>query len=63
MRVISSPGVVDKADMVVRVIVDTYFAPNKTFLEMRSLVDGHAMDPLRAFSEACRADLQAHKDL
>ena len=52
---------VDKADMVVRVIVDTYFAPNKTFLEMRSLVDGHAMDPLRAFSEECSADLQAHK--
>jgi hypothetical protein len=57
MRVVSSVAVVEKADAVVRSIVDTYFAPNKTFPELRKLIDGHALDPLRAFSEECRAEL------
>jgi hypothetical protein len=39
-------------------IVDTYSAPNKTFLELRKLMDSHAIDPLRSFSEECRTDLQ-----
>ena len=38
-------------------IVDTYFAPNKTLPELRQLMDGHSMDPLRAFSEECRKEL------
>ena len=42
-------------------IVDTYFAPNKTFPELRKLMDSHAIDPLRAFSDECRAELQALK--
>jgi hypothetical protein len=57
MRVLSSSAVVEKAEAVVRVIVDTYFAPNKTFPEVRKLMNSHAMDPLRAFSEECREDL------
>ena len=59
MRVLSSPAVVEKAEAVVRMIVDTYFAPNKTFPEVRTLMDSHAIDPLRTFSEECRAELQA----
>jgi hypothetical protein len=59
MRVVSSPAVVEKAEAVVRMIVDTYFAPNKTFPEVRKLMANHAIDPLRSFSEECRADLQA----
>jgi hypothetical protein len=59
MRVLSSPAVVEKAEAVVRMIVATYSAPNKTFPELRELIDSHAIDPLRIFSEACRADLQA----
>ena len=59
MRVLSSPAVVEKAEAVVRLIVDTYFAPNKTFPELRALMDSHAVDPLRAFSEECRAELHA----
>ena len=31
MRVISNPGIPEQADKVVRMIVDTYFSPNKTF--------------------------------
>src|SRR4051812_24323592 len=59
MRVQSSSAVVEKAEAVVRVIVDTYFTPNKTFPELRKLMNSHAIDPLRAFSEECRAELQA----
>jgi hypothetical protein len=59
MRVLSSPAVVEKAEVVVRMIVDTYFAPNKTFPEVRKLMNTPAIDPLRAFSEECRAELQA----
>ena len=59
IRVVSSSAVVEKAEAVVRVIVDTYFAPNKTFPELRKLISSHAIDPLRAFSEECRAELQA----
>jgi hypothetical protein len=58
MRVLSSPAVIEKAEAVVRMIVDTYFAPNKTFPEVRTLMDSRAIDPLRAFSEACRAESQ-----
>jgi hypothetical protein len=59
MRVLSSPAVIEKAEAVVRMIVDTYVAPNKTFPEVRKLMASHAIDPLRTFSEACRAELQA----
>lgn len=59
MRVLSSPTVVEKAEAVVRMIVDTYFAPNKTFPEVRKLMESRAIDPLRIFSEECRAELQA----
>jgi hypothetical protein len=57
MRVQSSSGVVEKAEAVVHMILDTYFAPNKTFPEFRDLMNGHAADPLRAFSEECREEL------
>jgi hypothetical protein len=58
MRVVSSAAVVEKAEAVVRIIVETYFAPNKTFPELRKLIDSHALDPLRAFSEECREELR-----
>jgi hypothetical protein len=57
MRVLSSPAVVEKAEAVVGMIVETYFAPNKTFPELRELIKSHTMDPLRAFSEGCREEL------
>jgi hypothetical protein len=41
---------------------DTYFEPNKTFPELRDLLKTHPIDPLRAFSEECRAELQGLKD-
>jgi hypothetical protein len=51
--------VVEKAEAVVRMVIDTYFAPNKTLPEVRKLMNTRAIDPLRAFSEECRAELQA----
>jgi hypothetical protein len=49
------------SDTIVRISVETYFAPNKTFPEMRELMKIHAIDPLRPFSKICRAELQALK--
>jgi len=58
IRLMSSPQVVEAADTVCRIIIDTYLAPNITMEEMRAnWVDGH-VDPLRDFSEACRLELQ-----
>ena len=57
MRVLSSAVIIESAEAVVRAIVDTYFSPNKTFPELRQMIGSPALDPLRAFSEKCRADL------
>ncbi|MHC2484862.1 hypothetical protein [Rhizobium leguminosarum] len=62
MRIVSSPAVIEKADAVVHLIIDTYFTPNKTFSEFRELMNEHAVNQLRTFSEACRAELQALND-
>jgi hypothetical protein len=58
MRVLSSPRIVENADKVVRVIIETYLAPNKTFRDVVEILDNDAMDPLRAFSNACREELR-----
>jgi hypothetical protein len=59
MRVLSSAAVIEKAEAVVLLIVDTYSIPNKTFSDLRDLMSSHAVNPLRAFSEECRSELQA----
>jgi hemolysin activation/secretion protein len=56
MRILSSPKVVESADQVARAIVDAYLAPNVTVSELRDLMDKGRLDPLRVFSEACRAE-------
>ena len=61
MRILSRSDVVDSAEAVVQTIVETYFAPNRTFPELRELISSHAIDPLRAFSEICRTELEALK--
>src|SRR5215475_6235254 len=58
MRVLSSPRIVENADRVVRVIIETYLAPNKTFRDVVELLDNDAMNLLRAFSDACREELR-----
>jgi hypothetical protein len=62
MRVLSSPAVISRAEAVVRMIVETYLAPNRTAPELHELLGSHEVDPLRAFSEECRAELQSFRD-
>jgi hypothetical protein len=57
MRVLSSPAVVEHADRVVRVIIQTYLARNKTFSDVVEILDNAAMNPLLDFSNACREEL------
>jgi hypothetical protein len=59
MRVVSTPSVAERADKLVRMIVDTYFSPNKTLPELRAMMKSDALDFLRDFSEACREELCA----
>ncbi len=58
MRAISPSTIVQNADKVARMIVNTYLAPNKTLPELRDMVNSGAVDPLRDFSEACREEFQ-----
>jgi hypothetical protein len=62
MRVVSSAAVIEKAEAVVHLIIDTYFTPNKTLAEFRELMNGHAVNPLRVFSEECRVELRTLND-
>jgi hypothetical protein len=58
MRVLSSPRVLASAEQVGQKIIDTYLEPNKTFLELREMVDKNAIDILGNFSEACRKEFR-----
>ena len=59
MRILSSSVILEKAETVVKIIVDTFSSPNKTFQELRDMMNSPAMDPLREFSEACREELRS----
>jgi hypothetical protein len=58
MRVISRPETIACADKVMRIVVETYLAPNKTVRELNELImTNTAMDPLKEFGEAAREEL------
>jgi hypothetical protein len=58
IRLISSARVVESADTLARIIMDTYLAPNLSLEEVRARwVEGN-IDPLRDFGEACREELR-----
>jgi len=59
MRILSSPTVVHSADQIVKNIIRAYLEPNKTFPELREMADSGLLDPLRSFSEACRAESES----
>ena len=61
MRVISTSGIVDKAEVVPRTIVDIYFSPNKTIAELHEEINRDKLDLLRDFSNAAREELSALK--
>ena len=58
MRVLSSAKTVESADAIVRRVIATYLEPNKTFRDLKELVDKDPMDPLREFRNACREELR-----
>ena len=63
MRILSSPKVVEAADKVVRMIIETYRGPNKTIAEVEELLDNTALNPLFDFSRACREELRRDEGL
>ena len=58
MRVVSSDEVIERAENAARLIIQTYLAPNREFIELPNLIN--EMDPLRHFSEASRRELQGN---
>jgi hypothetical protein len=58
MRVLSSQRIVEQANGVVRLIMDTYGAPNRTLREEAERMKTGGLDPLLGFSEACRDELR-----
>lgn len=58
MRVRSAPNIIENADKVVRLIIEMYFAPNKTFRDVPKLLESDQLDPLREFSNACGEKLR-----
>ena len=56
MRALSSTRIVEGADQIAKKIIDAYQEPNKTFAELREMIDSGSIDFLRDFSEACRAE-------
>jgi hypothetical protein len=59
MRVVSSPRVLASAEQIGQKIVDTYLQPNKTFLEVREMVDKNTIDIFAEFGEACRQEFES----
>jgi hypothetical protein len=59
MRILSSPKVIESAELVARRIVDTYLEPNKTFLELREMANSGSIDLLHHFSKTCRAEFES----
>jgi hypothetical protein len=59
MRVQSSREVADEADVIGRKIVDTYLAPDKTFIEIRGMLENGSIDILGKFGDVCRAEFES----
>jgi hypothetical protein len=59
IRLCASRPVLTEAERVLRRITDQYFANNLTVEELRQLAHTDQADPLSAFGEACRAELNS----
>ncbi|KWE50842.1 hypothetical protein WL76_20920 [Burkholderia ubonensis] len=59
MRVQSSREVADEADVIGRKIVDTYLAPDKSFIEIREMLADGSIDILGKFGDVCRAEFES----
>ena len=59
MRVLSSAGVLASAEQIAQKIINMYLEPNKTFFELREMVNKNAIDILGNFGEACRDEFRS----
>jgi hypothetical protein len=57
MKILSSDDVIEAAEKVGRLIIETYLSPDRSFDDLPELIS--SMDPFRDFSDACRRELQA----
>jgi hypothetical protein len=60
MRVLSSQRVVDQANNVMQLIMETYRGPVRTLREEAERMKTGGLDPLLGFSAACREELLPH---
>ena len=58
MRMLSSQTVVEQANQVMQMIMETYHAPNRTIDEEADVIKTGGLDPLLGFGEACRAEFR-----
>jgi hypothetical protein len=59
MRILSSPKVLECAEQIERKIVDAYLMPDKSFLDLREMINSRSVDLLGGFSAACRAEFES----
>jgi hypothetical protein len=59
MRVLSAPKVIDSAEQIGRKILDTYLEPDKSFLELREMVNSNSIRIIGDFSQACREGFES----
>jgi len=59
IRLCASEAVLTQAQEIVRFIMEQYFAPNVSVEEFHERVHNDHIDPLKAFSEACRRELMS----
>jgi hypothetical protein len=60
MQVLCFPRTIACAEQIVNATVETYFQPNKTFDDIRAMIQtGTGINPLSEFAEAARDELRA----
>ena len=57
MRILSGDEVVHAAERAGRLIIETYVAPNASFVDLPGFME--EVDPLREFGDACRREMHA----
>ena len=61
MRVLSSPKVLASAEQIGKKIANMYLEPNKTFVELREMINKNAIDILGDFGDACREEFRSFR--
>jgi hypothetical protein len=59
IRLSASPAVLAEAELLLRRITEQYFSGNLTMGELRRLALSEDADPLKAFGDACRVELES----